>query len=54
MLSPWDYTAGCVIILEAGGIVKTLEPYELTYSKQIPLIAGNKHNIDDIIKIVKG
>lgn len=49
-LSPWDYAAGALMVLEAGGRIMTLDG-TIQYSKRIGMIAGNANNIEDLIEI---
>lgn len=49
-LSPWDYAAGVLLILEAGGKVVTLDG-DMQYTKRIGLIAGNAANVEDLAAV---
>lgn len=49
-LAPWDFAAGALMILEAGGRIMTIDG-PLQYGKKIGMIAGNANNIDDLIEI---
>lgn len=49
-LSPWDYAAGALLILEAGGRIMPFDG-TLQYAKRIGFIAGNANNIEDLIEI---
>ena len=40
-LSPWDYAAAQLLIVEAGGIVTTLQGKPLTYDKPQAVVAAN-------------
>ena len=40
-LSPWDYTAGALIVKEAGGQVSDIEGKELAYDRPCSVIARN-------------
>lgn len=49
-LSPWDYAAGVLLILEAGGKIVTLDG-DMQYAKRIGLIAGNAANVEDLAAV---
>lgn len=49
-LSPWDYAAGVLLILEAGGKIVTLDG-DMQYTKRIGLIAGNAANVEDLAAV---
>lgn len=49
-LAPWDFAAGALMILEAGGRIMTIDG-PLQYGKKIGMIAGNANNIEDLIEI---
>ena len=51
ILQPWDYTAGSLIVSEAGGIVTTLEQTEIVYHMPVSLIAGGREAYHDIFRI---
>lgn len=54
-LKPWDYAAGCLILEEAGGIVKDTEGKELTYEDIIGIVACcNQSIFDEVMKIING
>ena len=40
-LSPWDYTAGSLIVEEAGGIVTTVDGEAITFDKPCSVLARN-------------
>ena len=44
ILSPWDYTAGCLLITEAGGTVSTLEGKPIPYGEKCSVWAANSVN----------
>lgn len=50
-LQPWDYTAGLLIVEEAGGKVTTVEGKEVTFDKPCSILASN--NKEDYLKYVK-
>ncbi|MCQ2466894.1 MAG: inositol monophosphatase [Clostridia bacterium] len=41
ILSPWDYSAGYLIVREAGGVVTTFEGSEVTFNKPCSILARN-------------
>jgi len=41
-LSPWDYTAGALIVMEAGGKITTISREELPYGKSCSCLAGGQ------------
>ncbi|OCN06355.1 hypothetical protein A4S06_01150 [Erysipelotrichaceae bacterium MTC7] len=43
-LSPWDFSAGRIIIEEAGGIIEPIQPDAWRYDQPIGIIAGNGNN----------
>lgn len=49
-LSPWDFAAGVLMILEAGGRIMTING-GIQYSKGVGIIAGNANNIEDLVEI---
>ncbi len=52
-LKPWDYAAGCLILEEAGGIVKDIDGKELSYEDIIGVVACcNQGIFDEVIKII--
>lgn len=53
-LKPWDYAAGCLILEEAGGIVKDTEGNGLSYTDVIGIVAGcNEKIFNQVLNIVK-
>ena len=53
-LKPWDYAAGCLILEEAGGIVKDTEGNWLSYSDVIGIIGCcNETIFNQVLDIVK-
>ena len=50
-ISSHDYTAGSLIVSEAGGIVTTLDQTEIVYHKPVSLIAGGREAYHDIFRI---
>lgn len=49
-LAPWDFAAGLLIILEAGGRIMPLDG-RIQFSSKVGFIAGNANNIEDMIEI---
>ena len=45
-LSPWDYAAGSLIVIEAGGAASTLEGGPLSVSQRCSCWASNRVNRD--------
>lgn len=43
-LSAWDFSAGRIIIEEAGGLIEPIAPETWSYEKPIGMIAGNASN----------
>ena len=41
ILSPWDYTAGSLIITEAGGIITAIDGAAVTFDAPSSVVAGN-------------
>lgn len=50
-LSPWDIAAGCLLILEAGGMVSDLEGNE-NYLKSGQVVAGNPKIFVQLLQII--
>lgn len=52
-LKPWDYAAGCLILEEAGGIVKDTDGKELSYEAVIGVVACcNQKIFDEVMNII--
>ncbi len=52
-LKPWDYAAGCLILEEAGGIVKDANGQELSYEDIIGVVACcNQKIFDEVMGII--
>ncbi len=53
-LKPWDYAAGCLILEEAGGIVKDTDGKALNYEDIIGVVACcNQKIFDEVMNIIK-
>lgn len=52
-LKPWDYAAGCLILEEAGGVVKDTNGKELSYEDIIGVVACcNQKIFDEVMEII--
>ena len=52
-LKPWDYAAGCLILEEAGGIVKDTNGKNLSYEDVIGVVACcNQGIFDEVMEII--
>jgi myo-inositol-1(or 4)-monophosphatase len=51
-LSPWDMAAGCLMILEAGGLVGDLEGNE-SYMKAGNVVAGNPKIFAQLLQVIR-
>ena len=51
-LSPWDMAAGCLMILEAGGLVGDLEGNEM-YLKTGNIVAGSPKIFGQILQVIQ-
>ena len=40
-LSPWDYAAGSIIVMEAGGVITKVDGSEITLDKPCSILASN-------------
>ena len=45
MLSPWDYAASSLILMEAGGVIADAQGGALTYDGMHGVVAGNEKNV---------
>jgi myo-inositol-1(or 4)-monophosphatase len=50
-LSPWDYSAGSLIVSEAGGIITSLDGKPLVLNRPSSVIAGNKYSYTDFFNL---
>lgn len=53
ILSPWDFSAGYVLITEAGGIISTLDGTPIDFSKPQSIIAANPIAYPDLLNVTK-
>lgn len=53
-LKPWDYTAGIVILREAGGEVTSLAGGEPSYSFPTDIAASNGYIHEEMMSVIKG
>lgn len=51
VLQPWDYAAAACIITEAGGVISDLMGNPLPLCKSSSVLAGNKVNYDQLLKL---
>ena len=46
-LSPWDYAAGAIIVMEAGGVITKVDGSEITLDKPCSILASNGKAVMD-------
>lgn len=52
-LKPWDFAAGCILIKEAGGIVKKIDNSDITYDENNDVLACcNEDVMRDMLEIL--
>ena len=49
-LMPWDYAAACLILTEAGGIIKTIDNKDIQYFESTSILASN--GVEDYFKYI--
>ena len=52
MLSPWDYSAGMLLVTEAGGAITTFDNKPLPMGKKCSVVAGTPAACKDFFRII--
>ena len=52
-LKPWDYTAGSIILQEAGGTITDWDNKEIDYAKNSDILCSNGKMHQDIVDLVR-
>ncbi len=52
VLSPWDYSAGSLIVTEAGGRISTMDNSELDYTKVCGIVAATPTALKEFSEII--
>lgn len=53
MLQPWDYAAGSLILMEAGGFISTVEGSMITLDKPCSILAGGRTCWKEAMELLK-
>ena len=52
LLSPWDYAAGSLILIEAGGRISTMDGNPITFEQPISILAGNQTTVQQYFELM--